>query len=207
MKLLYATKNAAKLGSMQRRLTQLGIELIGLQDLDVDIPEVEETGNSPLENAKIKAKAYYEAFHMPVFSCDTGLYFDNVEEEDQPGVHVRTMNGRILSDEEMVAYYVNLSKKYHGLTARYKNAICLYLKDGSCYEAMDASMESKPFLITDQSRPIRYKGFPLDSISVDIKTGRHFYNMPEECVDQVAVEDGFLAFFEKNLREKNKGID
>ena len=33
-------------------------------------------------NAKIKAEAYYKAFSMPVFSCDSGLYFDEVNGKD-----------------------------------------------------------------------------------------------------------------------------
>ena len=127
MKILYGTGNPAKLSAMKRRLEPLGIELIGLQDIKAMgriIPDVEENGVTPLENARLKAKAYYQAFQMPVFSCDSGLYFDNVPEEIQPGVHVRTVNGKYLSDEEMQAYYAGLAGKYGNLTARYCNAIC-----------------------------------------------------------------------------------
>ena len=73
MKLLYGTGNPAKAAAMQNRIAGLGIELISLQDLraqGVEIPNVPETGNTPLENARQKAHAYYEAFRMPVFSCD-----------------------------------------------------------------------------------------------------------------------------------------
>lgn len=48
-------------------------------------------GNTPLENARMKALAYYETFRIPVFSCDSGLYFDNVPDEVQPGIHVRNV--------------------------------------------------------------------------------------------------------------------
>ena len=101
VKLLYGTGNQAKLSAMQSRLKRLDIELIGLNDLRTEgkvIPQVAEDGKSPLENAKLKAMAYYEAFHMPVFSCDSGLYFDNVPEDIQLGVHVRNVNGKCLSD-------------------------------------------------------------------------------------------------------------
>ena len=76
MKLLFGTGNQAKLSVMKSRLEKIGIELIGLNDLRAEgrsIPEVIENGNSPLENARLKALAYYEAFQMPVFSCDSGL--------------------------------------------------------------------------------------------------------------------------------------
>ena len=105
MKLLYGTGNLAKLSAMRNRLEQLDIELIGLNDLRVEgknVPEVKEDGNTPLENARLKAMVYYEAFQIPVFSCDSGLYFDNVPDEVQPGVHVRNVNGKCLSDDEMM---------------------------------------------------------------------------------------------------------
>ena len=69
MKLLYGTGNPAKAAAMQNRIAGLGIELISLQDLQaqgVEIPDVPETGNTPLENARQKAHAYYEAFRFPV---------------------------------------------------------------------------------------------------------------------------------------------
>ena len=48
MKLLYGTGNPAKLSSMKKRLKKLEIELIGLKDLDCAIPDVPETGKTPL---------------------------------------------------------------------------------------------------------------------------------------------------------------
>lgn len=197
MKLLYGTGNPAKIAAMQRRLEGLGIELIGLKDLDKPIPEIEENGTTPLENAEKKAKGYFEAFGMPVFSCDSGLYIDSLPDELQPGVHVRTVNGKYLSDEEMLAYYAGLAEKYGNLTARYRNAICLILDEGHVYGAMEESMASEPFIITSKPHEKRKKGFPLDSISLDIKTGKYYYDLAAEELDQVAVEDGFLEFFRK----------
>ena len=84
MKILYGTGNPAKLSSMKNRLKSLSdqydLELISLKDLETEAPQVPEDGRTPLENAHQKAVAYYRTFHMPVFSCDSGLYFDNVAE-------------------------------------------------------------------------------------------------------------------------------
>lgn len=199
MHLLYATSNPAKLSAMQSRLSGLNIELISLKDMSeqgLTIPKVPENGSTPLENARQKANAYYDAFHIPVFSCDSGLYFDNVPDEVQPGVHVRTVNGRELDDDEMLEYYSSLAKQYGDLTARYRNAICMILDENRIYEAMEQSMESEKFIITDKPHStIRKKGFPLDSLSIDIKTNKYYYDLPAEDLEQVAVEDGFLEFF------------
>ena len=206
MKLLYGTGNLAKLSAMRNRLEQLDIELIGLNDLRAEgkiIPEVIEDGNTPLENARLKAMAYYEAFQIPVFSCDSGLYFDNVPDEVQPGVHVRNVNGKCLSDDEMIDYYSGLVKAYGNLVARYRNAICFVMDDAHIYEAMESSMESEKFILTDKPHStIRKEGFPLDSISLDIKTNKYYYDLPEDKLEQVAVEDGFLEFF-KNILNLN----
>ena len=105
MKLLYGTGNPAKLEAMRRRLAGLNLEILGLADMEGGIPQAPEDGTTPLENAGQKALAYYKYYKMPVFSCDSGLYFDNVCEEDQPGVHVRTVGGRYLTDQEMLEYY------------------------------------------------------------------------------------------------------
>ena len=63
-------------------------------------------------------------------------------------------------------------------------------------------MESEPFVITSTPHSsIRKKGFPIDSLSIDMKTGKYFYDLPEQKLEQVAVEDGFLQFFERVLKQ------
>ncbi|MCQ4023048.1 MULTISPECIES: non-canonical purine NTP pyrophosphatase [unclassified Ruminococcus] len=199
MKLLYGTGNAAKLAAIKRRLEPLDIELIGLGELNTPIPDVVEDGTTPLENAEKKARAYYKAFGMPVFSCDSGLYIEGISDDEQPGVHVRTVNGKYLSDTEMTEHYSALAEKYGDLTAKYKNAICLITDSEHIYKAMDESMASEPFIITAVPHKVVKKGFPLDSLSIDIKTGKYYYDLNPEELDRVAVEDGFLEFFCKHL--------
>ena len=201
MRLLFGTGNAAKLESMRRRLAELDLEILGLPDMDRSAPSVPEDGATPLENARQKALAYYGAFGIPVFSCDSGLYLEGVPEELQPGVHVRTVQGRYLTDEGMLEYYGGLARKYGDLKARYKNAVCLVLDRGRIYESMADSLASKEFLLTAVPHSqILHRGFPLDSLSVDIKTGKYFYDLEETKTDPVAVEDGFIEFFRSIFR-------
>ena len=203
MQLLFGTGNQAKLSAMKSRLEKIGIELIGLNDLRAEgksIPEVLENGNTPLENAKLKALVYYKAFQIPVFSCDSGLYFDHVPDEVQPGVHVRNVNGKCLSDKEMMEYYAGLVRKYGNLVAQYRNAICFVMDEKHIYEAMEPSMYSEKFILTDKPHSkIREKGFPLDSMSIDMRTNRYYYDLAENELAQFDVEDGFLQFFQKVL--------
>lgn len=200
--MLYGTGNPAKLNAMKKRLSGLGITLIGLKDLGCEIPEIVEDGKTPLENARKKAVAYFEAFRIPVFSCDSGLYIDGVPENEQPGVHVRRVNGKVLSDEQMIVHYSSFAKKYGNPTARYRNAICFVADEKHIYEAMEPSMGSSAFVLTSKPYPVMKKGFPLDSLSVDIKTGKYYYELTGNELDRLAVEDVFAEFFRKILFEK-----
>ncbi len=198
MRLVYGTNNPAKLSAMRSRLAGLNIELIGLEETDKEIPVVEEKSKNPIENAKQKAFAYYKALKEPVFSCDTGLYFDNTPEKVQPGVHVRNINGKCLNDDEMITYYSGLAKEYGNLVAQYRNAICLILDENHIYSAMEESMASEPFIITSKPHPQRQAGFPIDSISIDIKTGKYYFDLDNKEVD-TNVENGFFKFIKKYI--------
>lgn len=204
MKILYGTTNQAKLESMKRITESLDIDIISLNDLKQPLPEVNETGKNPLDNAKIKARAYYEAFSMPVFSCDSGLYFDDLEEALQPGTHIRRVNGRELTDEEMIEHYSNLAKKYNNkLIGRYRNAICFIIDDDTCFFSMDDSLATEPFLLVSKPHEKRITGYPLDSLSVDIDSGKYYHDLGEFAVDKSAIEQGFKAFFREALSGAN----
>ena len=181
MKLLYGTGNLAKLSAMRNRLEQLDIELIGLNDLRAEgkiIPEVIEDGNTPLENARLKAMAYYEAFQIPVFSCDSGLYFEELSLNDvrQPGLNVRTpMNMQRLSDEQMIDYYSRLIKELGGkVSAFYLDGIAVY-NHGKIYSFMDMENARKTgFDMIDKPAQKYFAGWPLDSLSINRETKKYF---------------------------------
>ncbi len=209
MQLIYGTGNPAKLNSMKKRLAQAcpELEILGLQDLQQEIPEALEQGSSPLENAREKAMCYYQAFGRPVFSCDSGLYLEGLPQELQPGVHVRNRDGKRMTDDEMIAYYGGLAKTYGPIRAQYRNAICLVVDEARYYEVVVE--DAMPFLLTDKPHPRRKEGFPLDSISLEIHTGKYYYDLtPEDSVwiaklDTLAVQDEFVNFFQRVIREEN----
>ena len=202
MKILYGTTNKGKLQAMKNAVKDLDIKLIGLNDVGSDLPNINENGTTPLENAEIKARAYYEAFHMPVFSCDSGLYFDEVNEEEQPGIHVRRINGQELSDDEMIQYYASLAERYGGkITGRYRNAIYFILDENHHYSSMDMSIATEPFILVAEPHAKRVEGFPLDSLSIDIGTGKYYYDLEVKDVS-TSVDDGVRKFFTTILKDK-----
>lgn len=195
MKLLYGTTNNGKLQAMKNALKDFDIELIGLNDMKGELPKIKEDGATPLENAKIKARAYFEAFHMPVFSCDSGLYFEELSDAEQPGLHVRRIGGKELTDEEMIEHYATLAKKHGGkITGRYRNAIYFILNEDRHFSSMDMSIATEPFVLVTKPHKKRVKGFPLDCLSVDIATGKYYYDLDVKDVS-TSVDDGVRAFF------------
>mgnify|MGYP002511877554 CR=1 FL=1 len=209
MEIIYGTGNSAKISYMQRALKALPLEIVGVKQAadkkSLTLPEVEETGRTPFENARQKAQEYYRLFHSPVFSCDSGLYLWNhttgqpLAEEKQPGVHVRRIGGRY-TDDELLAHYITLVREYGPIRARYKSAICLIWDEELWTESMDESLWGQPFLLADKPHVKRVEGFPLDSISLDIKTGRYFYDMEKDSQDDLVSERGFAQFFEDFLK-------
>ena len=130
MQLVYGTSKLAKIRMMRQILKHTDLEILSPEDIGAANIDVDESGNHPLSKAKIKALAWYRLLQGPVFSCDSGLYIDEVPEVLQPRVHVRMVNGRRLTDAEMTSYYASLAEKFGGrVTARYKNAICLVMGD------------------------------------------------------------------------------
>ena len=195
MRILYGTGNPAKLDAMRRNLKGLDIEIIGLKDMEGEIPDVPEDGKTPLENAKQKAWTYFRHYKIPVFSCDSGLYIEGIPDELQPGVHVRTVNGKTLTDEEMLHYYGGLAKKYGDLTAQYINAICLIVDETHAYESMDECLCGEKFLIASKPHSsVRRKGFPIDSLSKEIGSGKYYYDLE---VDKLVEYPGFAVLFQK----------
>ncbi len=200
MRILYGTTNKGKLQAMEKGIKSLDIELIGLNDLNCELPFINECGTTPLENAKLKAIAYYETFHMPVFSCDSGLYFDELTENEQPGIYVRRVNGKELTDDEMIEHYASLAEQHGGkITGRYRNAIYFILDEEHHYSSMDMSIATEPFVLVTKPHAKRVEGFPLDSLSIDIKSGKYYYDLEVKDVS-TSVDDGVRKFFAESLK-------
>ena len=200
MKILYGTTNKAKLDLMKRATSPLGIEILGLSDLDSETPDVSEVGDTPLENAEIKARAYFKAFGIPVFSCDSGLYFDGIPDDEQPGIYVRRVGGKELGDREMTEHYASLSARYGGnLIGRYKNAIYLILDENRHFSSMDDSIATEAFILVDKPHEKSVVGFPLDRLSKDIKSGEYYYDMKRPTLT-TETEAGLRAFFKAALK-------
>lgn len=71
--LLVATNNAHKLTEIRQILSPFHITVYGMKDLNIDIGEVEENGETYFDNALIKATALQKVTSMPIIADDSGL--------------------------------------------------------------------------------------------------------------------------------------
>ena len=198
MQLLYATSNPAKYTAMRDALQPLDISLLCLRDME-QVPVAPEEGQSPLENARQKALFYYDHYGIPLCSCDSGLYLENLPRELQPGLHVRSPQGVYLDDQAMQDYYGGLAARYGDITARYHNAICLVVDREHIYESMDESLASHRFLLTAKPHKIRRLGFPLDRKTKKLDTGEYYYDLNAHDADDLVGYEGFVAFFREHI--------
>ena len=200
MRLIYGTGNPAKLALMRQNLEGLPVEIVGLPEVLQTPPGVAETGADPLENATIKAKAYARALQerAPVFSCDSGLYIEGVPDALQPGVHVRRVNGRSLTDDEMIAYYSALLARYGGrCIAQYRSAVCLVSRGGQIIRSAAEDLSGERFILSSRAHPRRRQGHPLDSLSIEIASGRYYFDLQKTRASSTA--GGYRRFFKEAL--------
>ena len=94
--LIIATKNAGKAKEFQQFFAQLHIRVKSLLDFD-DLPDVEETGTTFAENARIKAETIAELLDMPVLADDSGLEIDALQ--GRPGIYSARYAGEDKDDE------------------------------------------------------------------------------------------------------------
>lgn len=199
MKILFATTNPAKINKYAEELRKRNIEILTLKDLGINL-KIEENGKNAIENAYIKAKAYYDAAKITTIGMDNNLFIEELPEEKQPGTHVRRINGKELSDDEMIEHYTKLVKENRGkLTAKWVYGIVIY--NGK--EAKQYTWSRSNFYFVDKPCEKRNPGYPLDSISINTKYNKYFTELTleeKENIKNEIKEDDVIEFIVNNIK-------
>lgn len=82
--IVLATQNPGKVGELRSLLQDSPIEILGLSDLNDSFPEPDETGQTFIENATIKAVQYAKLTGKHCLADDSGLMIDALG--GRPGV-------------------------------------------------------------------------------------------------------------------------
>ncbi|MDP6666842.1 MAG: XTP/dITP diphosphatase [Dehalococcoidia bacterium] len=123
-KLLVATHNSGKVREFSRMLSKMAFEVVGLDDLGIDL-EVEETGTTFEENAALKARAYAEVSGELTLADDSGLVVDALH--GKPGVTSARYGGAGLDDKQRVELLLKNLEQVPGWkrTARFVAVLAL----------------------------------------------------------------------------------
>lgn len=130
-RLLVATHNKGKLEEMAHLLEPFGVTVVGAADMD--LPEPEETEDTFVGNARIKAHAAAKATGLPALSDDSGITIDALD--GAPGVYTadwaETANGRDFL-MAMTRAHTELEAKNapHPRTAQFRSTLVLAWPDG-----------------------------------------------------------------------------
>lgn len=117
MDIVLATNNQGKIREFRKILNNSNINLI-LQS-NYNVPDIEETGITFVENAIIKARHASKCTGLPAIADDSGLSVDCLN--GQPGVYSARYSGEHATDQENISKLLHEISKYpeEARTARY----------------------------------------------------------------------------------------
>ena len=197
--IIFATTNQSKSKRFSKGLKELGIEVLSLKDINVKL-DVEEDGDTAIENALIKARECYKKTKKPSMGMDDTLYMEGVPEGRQPGLFVRRVNGKTLTDEEALEYYTNLVKEY-GVDGRIncKWIYGLAVINDKGEEATYTWSKDNFYMVSSRSDKIN-PGYPLNSISKYKRLDKYFTDVTDEDMKVLNEnEDDVVDFIAKHI--------
>lgn len=178
-KLFYATKNKFKIEQMEDRIKNLEIDLITPYDIELNI-DVNETGKTVLDNALIKAKAYYDLVKIPVIAADSSLYVEKFK--SQPGIYVRRDNGKYLDDDKIEKYYIEKLNKIGGKSLAYYITGLAIIKDKKIFLK---EIKEDEFILTNKICNMEKTSDQLSRIEFDIKLNKYFCEITKEDKEKI----------------------
>lgn len=130
-KILIATHNKHKLAEMERILVPMGYEVVTDTDIGISLTDVEETGTTFIENARIKAESGCKESGLICIADDSGLAVDALG--GAPGVYSARYSGVHGDDKANIVKLLNELKDVpdEERTARFMCSICVTFPDGT----------------------------------------------------------------------------
>ena len=125
-----ASNNPKKVNELNRILNPIGIAAKTAKEMGVSLDDVEETGTTFVENARLKARAANKRTGLPCIADDSGLMVDALN--GAPGVYSARYSGEGANDEKNNQ---KLLKEMENVpvtqrTAKFVCVICCVLDDG-----------------------------------------------------------------------------
>ena len=133
-KFLIATHNQGKVNEFREMFASLGIEVISA--IDLGLPEIEETGKTFAENARLKAVSAAKGAKMPALADDSGLCVEALD--GAPGIYSARWAGEkrdfLLAAERIKDELKAKDKNINGEKAYFICVLSLAEPNGSAIE-------------------------------------------------------------------------
>jgi XTP/dITP diphosphohydrolase len=141
-RLLIATGSQHKFDELSALLDLPNTDLVSLVDLEI-AGDVDETGSTFEDNARLKARHYATASGLPTLADDSGIEVDALG--GRPGVKTRRYAGLDATDEKNNRKLLGEMAGFYGpdeRTARYRCALVL-VEDGAIAEVTSGVFEGR----------------------------------------------------------------
>ena len=126
--LIVATHNLGKLAELRSLLAELPLDLVGLSNFE-NVTEVEETGSTFIDNARLKAVGYARQTGSFALADDSGLEIDALG--GRPGVLSARYGGDVGFDKKMQMLLNEMADSINSFRgAHYVCAIAIAAPDG-----------------------------------------------------------------------------
>lgn len=192
-KIVAATVNAHKLQEIRAILK--GWEILSQHDVGY-VGDVEETGETFLENAALKAWAVSKATGLPALADDSGLCVRALSGD--PGVHsarYASRDGSNASDEDNRKLLLKNMKDVGDRSAYFESAIVLMFPDGT---QVTASGRSYGRILEEETG---YNGFGYDCLFYSEELQKSFASATEEEKNSVSHRGRALRQLVEKLSE------
>ena len=189
--LVLATHNPDKQTEMNAVLSDLGLDVIGL-DQYPEIDDIPENGTTLLENALIKARAVHLKTGFPALADDTGLEVDALH--GAPGVYSARFAGEDATYQDNVKKLLSIMAgvSRQNRTARFRTVVALIDSDTELWT--EGIIEG---LITRDERGAG--GFGYDPIFEAADTGKTFSEMSAAQKNEISHRARALQKMRKKL--------
>jgi len=197
MKYVLATANPGKIAEMREILSELRIDTFTRTDLGIDL-DVEETGSTFFENAKIKAEAICSATGMPAIADDSGICVDALGGD--PGVYSSSYGGAELSANERCAFLLHKMENVKQRNAIFVSVIVCMFPDGYQLTAAGECTGT----IAEEAKGTR--GFGYDPVFIPDGKDKTMAELTAGEKNALSHRKKALTEFSKLLKEYKEGM-
>ncbi len=206
MRVVLASSNRGKVRELKELLPEW-IEIVTADDVGISLPE--ETGDTFLENALLKARAAAHDSGMVAIADDSGLEVDALD--GRPGVRSARFAGEDASDPENNALLVEMLRDVtrERRTARFRSVVAVVAPDGS--QLHDDGVAEGVIL----SVPRGDHGFGYDPLFQPIGIERTFAELSLDQKNEIShrgkafhsIAGRLVPFLEAYQSKLNAGVD